>query len=188
MLAARESALNIRTALIAALCCVAGPVLACYTVYDRDNRVLYNAEVPPVDMSRPLSETVPAAFPSGHLVFGAGGSCPSANEPAPRMRMASTNGKSPLLTDPGTARSLGLPHTMLANGVAVVQERPDNMRPGLVLADSGLPQGGTTAMGAGPARNPTSAMGAGPARGPVITEMHNPPITAVQPAPMNRSR
>lgn len=180
--------MNIRTALVAAICCAAGPVLACYTVYDRDNRILYNAEVPPVDMSRPLSETVPAAFPGGHLVFGAGGSCPSANEPAPRMRMASTNGKSPLLTDAGTARSLGLPHTVLANGVAVVKERPDAMRPGLVLADSGLPQGGTAAMGAGPARNPTSAMGGAPARGPVITEMHNPPITAVQPGPASRAR
>lgn len=41
----------------------------CYTVYDQSNRVVYHAGQSPVDMSRPLSETVPQAFPGGHMVF-----------------------------------------------------------------------------------------------------------------------
>ena len=36
---------------------------ACYTVYDPSDRVVYHESVPPVDMSRPLHETLPARFP-----------------------------------------------------------------------------------------------------------------------------
>jgi hypothetical protein len=141
-------------------------------------------------MSRPLHETLPAKFPGGHLVFGNGDSCPAVN-PEPRLRTTSSTGRSPLLTDAQTAEKMGLPHTVMANGVAVVPNRPDDMRPGVVLAESGLQQPAlvapdTTMMGAGPARNPTQVMGGAPApqqrRGPVITEMYNPPLTATQPA------
>lgn len=41
----------------------------CYTVYDREDRVVYQGPESPVDMSRPLHETVPGLFPGGHLVF-----------------------------------------------------------------------------------------------------------------------
>jgi len=41
----------------------------CYTVYDRDERVVYQGRESPVDMSRPLHETVPGLFPGGHLVL-----------------------------------------------------------------------------------------------------------------------
>ena len=43
--------------------------MACYTVYDRSNRIMYQGEQPPVDMSLPIHETLPARFPGGHMVF-----------------------------------------------------------------------------------------------------------------------
>ncbi|HYF18718.1 MAG TPA: hypothetical protein VEA40_12695 [Ramlibacter sp.] len=172
-------------ALLAAL--AAGQALACYTVYDRGNRVLYRAQTPPVDMSRPLSETLQAAYPGGHLVFGQEADCPRINDaPLPQMPMVSANGKSPLLTDRATASKLGLPHTVLPSGIALVRERPDDMRPGITLADSGLPPAAapdTRMMGAGPARPPQQQQ-----RELVITEMHTPPLTAVQPMPMQQRR
>jgi len=146
--------MKIRLAFLAAACCAATPALACFTVYDRHNNVLYNAQVPPVDMSRPLHETLPQKFPDGHLVFGDATNCPIV-QPAGQLRASpSAPGRSPLLTDVATARSLGLKHTVIADGVAVVQDRPDNMRPGVVTAESGLPHPGpdTRMMGAPPAR------------------------------------
>ncbi len=181
-----------RLAVLAAACCAATQALACYTVYDRDNQIVYNAQVPPVDMSRPVGETLPAVFPGGHLVFGAATDCPRENQPLPKLRVTSSSDRSPLLTDAETARSLGLRHTMVGN-VAVVPERPADMRPGVNLAESGLQAPDTRMMGAGPARPGTQAYGA-PASGTqrggqVITEMHNPPLTAVQPLPpLIRSR
>lgn len=37
----------------------------CFSVYSLDNRLLYRSEVSPVDLSRPLSETLPRVFPAG---------------------------------------------------------------------------------------------------------------------------
>jgi len=161
----------------------AGQAMACFTVYDRDNRVLYNAQQPPVDMSRPLHETMPAAYPGGHLVFELGNDCPAQDTPAGRLRVASPNGRSPLLTEAGTARNLGLPHTVVAQGVALVPQRPDDMRPGIVVAESGRPDP-TTMMGAGPAR-PGTAMGAGPARAPGASQGFTV-ISPRTPAPQDR--
>lgn len=60
----------LRTSILLLACLAAGQAAAqCYTVYDRNNRVLYHAAESPVDMSRPLHETVEAAFPGGHMVF-----------------------------------------------------------------------------------------------------------------------
>jgi hypothetical protein len=156
-------------AAVAALAALAGgQALACYTVYDRDNRIVYNAQTPPVDMSRPLHETLPKAFPGGHMVFAHGSECPT-DVARPPVRVGLKPGSSPLLTDAKTAASLGLPHTPLGNGIVVVPNRPDNMRPGVVLAESD-PQyarsSNTATMGAGPARSPQRT-------GPVITETPN---------------
>ncbi|TFY98747.1 hypothetical protein [Ramlibacter rhizophilus] len=84
--------------LASALClCAAGPVLAqCYTVYDAQNRVLYHARQSPVDMSRPLHETVPAAFPGGHLVFDNFSQCDELRPLVPPIAAAPT--------EPDTAR------------------------------------------------------------------------------------
>lgn len=166
---------NIRLAAVLLAVLGAGPALACFTVYDRNNNVVYNAKMPPVDMSRPLHETMLDAYPGGQLVFGTEQGCPATNT-AGRTRLTSSSGKAPLLTDAATARELGLPHTMLRGNVAMVPDTPDTMHPGVVVAESGLPP----VAGA----NDTRMMGAAPApqRKPatVITEMHNPPLTAVQ--------
>lgn len=150
------------------------PALACFTVYDRNNNVVYNAKEPPVDMSLPLHETLPSVYPGGHLVFGSETTCPSTNT-AGRTHLASPRGKAPLLTDASTAKSLGVQHTMLRENVALVPETPDTMPTGVVVADAPVSNANDTrSMGAGPApqaqRRPTT----------VITEMHNPPLTAVQ--------
>ncbi len=157
-----------RLAIAVLACCAAPHALACFTVYDRDNRVVYNAQLPPVDMSQPLHQTLPAAFPGGHMVFDTSIDCPRENLPMPRPRVASSTGRSPLLTEPSTARSMGLQHTVLASGIAIVPERPDDLRPGLTLAESGLrgTANDTSALGAGTARPATSAMGAAPAQRP----------------------
>ena len=169
--------MNIKPALAILLALAAGQALACYTVYDPGNRVLYQAQTPPVDMSLPLHQTLPQAYPGGHLVFRGGEECPREQVTVRRAVAPVTTGSSPLLTDRQTAIAMGVPHTILPTGVAMVRQRPDSMNPGVVVAESGLPTPPNTAMmGAGPARAPQQ-------RGtrPVITEMHNPPITAVQP-------
>lgn len=46
-----------------------GQALACYTVYNRSNQVIYRAMQAPVDMRYQLHQTMPAVFPGGHMVF-----------------------------------------------------------------------------------------------------------------------
>lgn len=144
--------------------------MACYTVYDRSNQVVYNAQTPPVDMSRPLHETLPAVYPGGHMVFGSGTDCPR-EAPAPVVTPARTSGKTaPLLTDRSTAAALNVPHTILPSGAALVNNPP--------------PMGvGVTVIAASPA--PVIAPAAVAQRTPqrrdtVITELHNPPLTVIQ--------
>jgi len=42
---------------------------SCFFVYGAQNRLLYRSTVPPVDLSKPISEGVRARFSSGHLVM-----------------------------------------------------------------------------------------------------------------------
>ncbi|NUN61055.1 MAG: hypothetical protein HUU13_08115 [Burkholderiaceae bacterium] len=42
---------------------------ACYVVYGPDQEVIYRSVEPPVDLSRPLHETLPRVAPGGKLVF-----------------------------------------------------------------------------------------------------------------------
>ena len=69
------------------LCCssllAASQAFACYTVTSANDQVLYRAIDPPVDMSRPIHETLPLVFPGGHMVFDLGTDCPRAL-PVPR--------------------------------------------------------------------------------------------------------
>jgi hypothetical protein len=63
-----------KTALKYALCAwlvtvFSGQALACYTVYNRANQVIYHAAAAPVDMRYQLHQTLPAVFPGGHMVF-----------------------------------------------------------------------------------------------------------------------
>ena len=45
------------------------PAMACYTVYNRANQVVYHAAAAPVNMSYQLHQTLPSFYPGGHLVF-----------------------------------------------------------------------------------------------------------------------
>lgn len=57
-----------------------GQALACYTVYNRANQVIYHAAQAPVDMRYQLHQTLPAIFPGGHMVFSiTDTSCPPVN-------------------------------------------------------------------------------------------------------------
>ena len=127
-----------------------GQAMACYLVYDRGNQVVYSGATPPpgVDMSKPLHEALSGKYPGGHMVFDNTRDCPTQG----RLKVVSTTGKSPLLMDIRTAKSMGLPYTDMGNGVAMVRERPDSMRAGVNLAESGLPRDDTRAMGAAPAQ------------------------------------
>lgn len=147
-----------RTVLLGLAALAAGPALACYTVYDAQNRVVYNAQEPPVDMSRPLHETLARAYPGGHLVFGDSLACPPRSYSRGFLQ-ATSLGRLPLLTHERTAIAMRLPYTVVAEGIALVPDRPADMRPGVVLAESG-PAGAapdTRMMGAGTAAPPAGA-------------------------------
>jgi len=120
---------------------------ACYTVYDSANRILYQGEEAPVDMSRPLHETLPSRYPGGQLVFDNETDCASVNLRSPTVaysdRMAS-----PLLTDARNAKAMGAPYTIVENNIALVQPSDARMAPALTV----IPPD-TTAMGAGRARS-----------------------------------
>lgn len=42
---------------------------ACYVVYAPDGQIVYRDAEPPVDLSRPLHQTVPSVLPGARLVF-----------------------------------------------------------------------------------------------------------------------
>jgi hypothetical protein len=134
--------------LATSLALVGGQAMACYLVYDADNRTIYSGMQAPVDMSRPLHETMPSRFPAGSSLVFDHNECPTQG----RLKVASSTGRSPLLTDKRTAESMGLPHTDLGNGVSMIRERPDSMRAGVTLSESGLPRDDMRAMGAPPAQ------------------------------------
>mgnify|MGYP001792501779 CR=1 FL=1 len=43
--------------------------MACYTVYNPSNQVIYRAAESPIDMSYQIHERLPRVFPAGHMVF-----------------------------------------------------------------------------------------------------------------------
>lgn len=146
--------------------------LACYTVYDNADRVVYQSPNPPVDMSRPLHETLPARFPgAAHMIFDASRDCQVISSVATGKGGPTLSSTSPLLTDEKTARAMGLPHTVLPSGVALVQQKDAAIGPGVTVLPS------------------TRVMGAGPARGGAITELRDAPSSMQSGARRNeRSR
>jgi len=134
----------------------------CYTVYDGANRIMYQSDKAPVDMSLPLHDTVPARFPGGSLVFDTDGSCPVVSSVAMGNGGPITRTSSPLLTDESTARRLGLPHRTLGQNIAVVAPAAVGMEPGVTVVPA-------TAVASKSTRNAT-----------VITEYRNPPVTVTR--------
>ena len=72
--------MKLRCSLLAALLALPGITLAngpCYTVYDANNALIYQADQPPIDLSRPISVGMAKRFPGGHLVMSSNTSdCP----------------------------------------------------------------------------------------------------------------
>lgn len=160
------------TSALAVHLCLALPAfnaLACYTVYDRSNAVVYHAMVPPVDMTPPYTDRLGKVFPGSHLVFGSNTGCPATQAGYNPSRQPAA---APLFTDPQTAEGMKLEHTVLPSGAAVVRKPPANMRPGFTVMNLG---GGTGSAAPG--------IGVERSSGPVITEMRNPPMTVIQDAP-----
>ena len=144
--------------------------MACYTVYDRDNHIVYNAQTPPVDMSRPIHETVPARFPGGTMIFGSGTDCP--RDPPTLVSMPAAPGKpSPLLTDHRTAQAMNVAYTTLPSGAALIRQPSSVMIAGLSTYSTSVPA---------PAGAPAVVAQRSSRGDTVITEMHNPPLTVVQ--------
>ena len=146
-----------RDLLLALLLGLAGlPALACYTVYDSTNRVVYQSDKPPVDMSRPLHETVPQRFPGAQLVFDASAECPVLSPVAVGDGGTVTRTSSPLLTDQSTARAMRAPHRNF-DGVAVIPAAEVEMKPGVTVVPS-------TAVASKSTSRPTTVLG-----GPAVT-------------------
>jgi hypothetical protein len=125
--------------------------MACYTVYDRSNRIMYQGEQPPVDMSLPIHQTVPARFPGGHLVFDSTTVCQDIGA----SRLAPVPGGTPLLTNQQTAQAMRVPYTAMAGGLALVRPEAAAMRPGVTVVPAATfaatpqPRDSTRMMGAG---------------------------------------
>jgi hypothetical protein len=49
--------------------------MACYTVYNPSNQVVYAGPDTPIDMSYQIHQRLPAAFPGGHMVFNLSSDC-----------------------------------------------------------------------------------------------------------------
>lgn len=135
----------------------------CYTVYGPDNRIMYQSAKAPVDMSQPIHDTLPRRFPGGSLVFDTDGVCPVVSPVAMGNGGPVTRTASPLLTDASTARRLGLPHTLVAPGIAVVPPESVGMEPGVTV----VPAGAAVA-----SKSQRQSL--------VITEYRNPPVTVVR--------
>lgn len=130
----------------------------CFTVFDRNSHVVYQDTTPPVDMSRPLHETVPRRFPDGQLVISDGACVAQIVKPA-----VPTTARAPLLTDRKTAQAMKVPYTVLSGEVVMVPQgyAPSSPRVNIISSDASE-------------RART---------GVVITELHDPPLTIVQSSP-----
>jgi hypothetical protein len=111
------------------------PALACYTVYGEGNRIMYQSDKPPVDMSRPLHETIPQRFPGGQLVFDQTAECAVLSSVAIGDGGPITRTSSPLLTDEKTAKRIGAPHRIV-DGIAVISPADVTMKPGVTVVPS----------------------------------------------------
>ena len=129
--------MKLKSALLCSLVLAGTNAMACYTVFDASNRVVYQGVETPVDLSVPLHQTLGKRFPGAHMVFDQSAACtpvPLArvarpvtvgDVPAGTIRMeggrrASPGGSSPLLTDKDTAVRQHLPHTVVAGNVVMV--------------------------------------------------------------------
>ena len=161
--------------------------MACYTVYDAGNRVVYQGLQSPIDMSLPLHEALSQVFPRGsQMVFDQTATCrpvglaqlprPTGGEVPPNtIRLersnsvrppSSSSSPAPLFTDRETAERAHLPHTQVAGDIVVVP--PEVAERAMHAAVTVLPAS-TFAAGTTPTAPNTTALGAGPAQPAVGT-------------------
>jgi hypothetical protein len=179
--------MKLKIAMVCGLVMAAFNASACYTVYDRANRVIYHGEEAPVDMSLPLHQTLGRTHPGAQMVFDQQADCRATAMQVARTtqhvpvntiamhRSTRAPSNAPLLTDRRTAAALNLPYTVLEGQVVMV--------PPHAAAQVNFPTLTVVPAEVQVARAPSTAtMGAGPAprQQTVITEMHNPPVTSVQ--------
>lgn len=159
--------MKLKLALLCAVGLASANAMACYTVYDRSSQVVYNAQTPPVDMSRPIHETLPSRFPGATMVFDLSNDCPR-EMPQKLVAAPPPATPSPLLTDRRTAAAMHVPHTILPSGVALISS-PPVMTAAISVIPTSAPRVAPDVVAQRTARSDT-----------VITEMHNPPLTVVQ--------
>jgi hypothetical protein len=157
-------------ALFALFGVAAGQAVACFTVYDRTNAIVYYAQTPPVDMTPPFNERLQKAFPGSHMVFGNTTGCPVKQAGYNPARPPAAT--SPLFTDKRTAEEMKLAHSVLPNGAALVAKPPAGMRPGFTVMNLG---GRATTE-----RTVSRSAAASSKQSPVITEMRDPPVTVIE--------
>lgn len=170
--------MNIRTPLAAFLLLSAAalPAQACYTVHDAAGRIVYRSAQAPVDMSRPLHDTLPQRFPGGHLVFDTTDSCDAIVSGRPQHAAGAA---APLLTDRHTAQALGLRYAAMAGNVVMVQPRDAAVVLAGRMPVNVIPPVVAPSLLAGAVPPDTARMG-GPASGRVITELRDPPVTIIE--------
>jgi hypothetical protein len=173
--------------LLCGLALAGANAMACYTVYDANSRVLYQGAESPVDMSLQLHSALAArGYPAGSRMQFDRDSCGrvpvalgsrSATPDLPtntiritREQPVARASEGPLLTEPATAARLGMPHTIIANNIAVVPRGAAardtspavTVVPATAVALVAAPS--TNSMGAGPANySNTRVMGGAPA-------------------------
>jgi hypothetical protein len=138
--------MKLKLMLTGALLLASAQAMACYTVFDGANRVMYQGTEPPVDMSQPLRDALQRRYPGGHMVFEQGADC----VPVPFARLS---------------RPAGAPAPR--NTVVIAAAAPNTAVMG------GPPN--TAVMGAGPARSRTATPPAAPLRSggtsPLLTDL-----------------
>lgn len=167
--------------------------MACYTVLDRNERIVYQGPEAPVDMSLPLHATLGRTHPGAQMVFDQD-AC-SRNIPLARVaRSASkdvplntmrieggsatasaSTGTAPLLIDRASAQRRGLPYVNVAGDIVAVApeaaardtSRTVTLTPTTVVATAA----DTRVMGNAGAGFDTRVMGGPPARRQVTQEV-----------------
>jgi len=170
-----------KLALLLGLALVGAKAMACYTVYDSRDRVLYNGIDAPVDMRLQLHDALRSrGYPAGsRMEFDLSSACPRValgalarptgsdvplnhlvmERPATRATVARSEPPAPLFTNRETAETSHLPHVQVAGDIVMVppQAADRAIKPTVTV----LPA--PTFVAAAPAAPDTKALGAGPA-------------------------
>jgi hypothetical protein len=169
---------------------------ACYTVYDGSDRVVYQGQEAPVDLSQPLNRAIQARFPGGHMVFEQAARCEPISH-AQQMRKAPQVAAAPASV-PNTAvmgagpasgkvdRSAVRPAALAGNSpmlthrqTAISMNVPYRVLSGdiVVVPAQAAGQVGMSTVTVVP---PGVVAARATRSETVITELHNPPLTVVQ--------